>query len=219
MAATEQGRYWLSRAADELARQAFAHLGQLPPSPESLLVRVQVLRGQRQPPGELIADMKKAIATWPDDLRLRRELANLLYLVHDLDGARPLLEDLLKREPESVELAVQLAATWLEAQQAARAVPLLEKAVKLEPKRLRAQALLGRAQLEVGNAAQAIVHLEAARETDTDGSLHYQLARAYRATGQADRAGEALRKFQEIQRSAAAEAQSLKEEFQITPPS
>ncbi|HVQ29324.1 MAG TPA: tetratricopeptide repeat protein, partial [Vicinamibacteria bacterium] len=107
---------------------------------------------------------------------------------------------------------------WLEAQQAARALPLFEKAVKREPKRLRAQALLGRAQLEVGNAAEAIVHLELARETDTDGSLHYQLARAYRATGQADRANEALRQFQEIQRAAAAESQSLKEEFQITPP-
>lgn len=219
LAHSDRGRYWQSRAADELAREAFARLAKLPPSAEALLVRVQVLRGQRQPPGELILEMKKAIATWPDDLRLRRELANLLYLVHDLDGARPLLEDLLKREPESVELAVQLAATWLEAQQAARAVPLLEKAVKQEPKHLRAQALLGRAQLEVGNAAQAIVHLEAAQETDTDGALHYQLARAYRATGQPDRASEALRRFQEIQRSAAAEAQSLKEEFQITPPS
>src|SRR6185295_12867906 len=84
-ATTDRGRYWMSRAADELAREAFAHLGRLPPSPESLLVRAQVLRGQRQPPGELITDMKKAVTTWPDDLRLRRELANLLYLVHDLE--------------------------------------------------------------------------------------------------------------------------------------
>ncbi|HVQ29273.1 MAG TPA: tetratricopeptide repeat protein, partial [Vicinamibacteria bacterium] len=71
-AGSEQGKYWLSRAADEMAREAFVRVGQLPPSPEALLVKVQVLRGQRQPPGELILEMKKAVSTWPDDLRLRR---------------------------------------------------------------------------------------------------------------------------------------------------
>ena len=92
------------------------------------------------------------------------------------------------------------------------------RAVKLDPKLLPAQAALGRAHLEIGEAAQAIPHLEAALPTDTDGSVHYQLARAYRATGETDRASQALSKFQEIQASAEAEARSLKEEFRIAPP-
>jgi hypothetical protein len=37
-----------------------------------------------------------------------------------------------------------------------------------------------------GVPANAIPHLEAALDTDDDGSLHYQLARAYQATGQAE---------------------------------
>jgi hypothetical protein len=67
--------------------------------------------------------------------------------------------------------------------------------------------------------AKAIAPLQAALETDTDGSLHFQLARAYRATGRADLASQALAQFQEIRKSAEGEAQSLQEEFQILPPS
>ncbi len=216
--ASAERRYWLSRAAGELARAAFARLGDLPPSPEAMLLRVEGFRAQRQPPGELIEELKTAVAAWPEDIRIRRELATLLYHVHNEEAARPLLEDLLKREPESAELAFMLGQTFLQTQEAPKAVPLLAKAVKLDPKLLPAQAALGRAQLEIGEAAQAIPHLEAARPTDTDGSVHYQLARAYRATGQIDLASQALARFQEIQRSAEAELQSLKEEFRITPP-
>lgn len=216
--ASAEARYWHSRAAGELAREAFSHLGELPPSPEALLLRAEVLRGQRQPPGDLIEELKKAAATWPEDLRIRRELATLLLIVHNEETARPLLEDLLKREPDSAELTLMLGKTFLQTQEASKAVPLLARAVKLDPKLLPARGALGRAHLEIGEAAQAIPHLEAALPTDTDGSLHYQLARAYRAMGQTDLASQALAKFQEIQRSADAEVRSLKEEFRITPP-
>lgn len=216
--ASAERRYWVSRAAGELAREAFARLGGLPPSPEAMLLRVEVFRNQRQPPGELIEELKKAAATWPDDSRIRRELATLLFLVHNQEAARPLLEELLKREPDSADLTLLLGETLLQTQQAQKAVPVLARAVKLDPKLLPAQAALGRALLETGEAAQAIPHLEAALATDTDGSVHYQLARAYRATGQTERAREALSKFQEIQQSADAEVRSLKEEFRITPP-
>src|SRR5262249_26321633 len=77
---------------------------------------------------------------------------------------------------------------------------------------------LGRAYLESGAAAKAIPALQAALETDTDGSLHFQLARAYRATGQPDLASAAVARFQELRKSSEADAQSLREEFQILPP-
>ena len=66
--------------------------------------------------------------------------------------------------------------------------------------------------------AKAITPLQAALETDQDGSLHYQLARAYRATGRSELATQALAQFQEIRKSSEAQAQSLQEEFRITPP-
>src|SRR5207245_1273442 len=67
---TAEGLYWLSRAASELAREAFDRLGQLPPSPEATLRRVEILRAQRQPLGLTIEELKKAAAAWPEDLRI-----------------------------------------------------------------------------------------------------------------------------------------------------
>ena len=213
-----EGLFWVSRAAHALADDAFDRLRRLPPSPEATLRRAEILRLQRRLLGGAIDDLKKASAAWPEDLRIRRELATMLFVANDAEGARPLLEGLLSREPDSAELALLLGETWLKTQQPGKAIPLLEKAARLDPKLLRARAVLGRAYLEVGETAKAIPSLQAALHTDQDGSLHYQLARAYRATGRADLASQSLKQFQEIQRSAEAEARSLKEEFQITPP-
>jgi tetratricopeptide (TPR) repeat protein len=216
---TAEGLYWESRAAGELAADAFGRLEQLPPSPEGTLRRVEVLRSRKRTPArEAIDDLKKAAQAWPEDIRLRRELAALLVIVGDAEGAQPILEELLRREPESTEAALALGQTWLKIQQPAKAVPLLESVVRSEPKLLPAQAALGRAYAEVGDMAKAIAPLEAALETDEDGSLHYQLARAYRATGRAEQATQALAQFQEIRKAAEARTQSLQEEFRITPP-
>jgi len=47
------------------------------------LRQVEVLRAQRQPFGEAIEALKKAAAAWPEDLRIRRELATVLFLAND----------------------------------------------------------------------------------------------------------------------------------------
>jgi len=210
-------RYWTSRAAGELAREAFARLHALPPSPEASLVRVETLRAQRryaQSKGEL----QKAAASWPDDRRIRRELASLLFIAKEQAEARPLLEDLLKQEPDAADLNLLLGESWLESKEPTKAVSFLEKAVSADPKLLRARGVLGRAYVEAGRAAPAIPHLEAALPTDEDGSLHFQLARAYRETGQAEAATRTLQAFQEARRANEAHQQADKEEFAITPP-
>ena len=216
---TAEGLYWESRAARELAAEAFGRLDRLPPSPEAALRRVEILRSRKRTlAGEAIEELKKAEHAWPEDLRIRRELATMLFLVNDAEAARPILEDLLRREPDSTEVALALGETWLKLQQPAKAVPLLESVVRRDPKLRPAQAALGRAYAEAGDMAKAIAPLQAALETDQDGSLHYQLARAYRATGRSELATQALAQFQEIRKSAEAQAQSLQEEFRITPP-
>ncbi|PYQ02486.1 MAG: hypothetical protein DMF83_23420 [Acidobacteria bacterium] len=216
---TAEGLYWESRAARELAAEAFARLDHLAPSAEATLRHVEVLRSRKRTAArEAIDELKKAAQAWPEDLRIRRELATVLVIVGDTETAQAILEELLKREPESAEAALALGETWLKVQQPARAIPLLEGVVRRDPKLLLAQAALGRAYAEAGDMAKAIAPLQAALETDQDGSLHYQLARAYRATGRSELATQALAQFQEIRKSAEAQAQSLQEEFRITPP-
>ncbi|HSD27311.1 MAG TPA: tetratricopeptide repeat protein, partial [Vicinamibacteria bacterium] len=116
------------------------------------------------------------------------------------------------------ELNLLLGESWLESKEVAKAIPPLEKAVAADPKLLRARAVLGRAYVEDGQAARAVPHLEAALPTDDDGSLHLQLARAYRETGRPDEATRTLASFQDLRQANKARLESDKEEFAITPP-
>ena len=83
---------------------------------------------------------------------------------------------------------------------------------------LPAQASLARTYLALGQADKAIPHLKAALSIDEDGSLHYQLGRAYQARGDADLARQTLKEYEEIHKRQEAEKQSLNQEIQITPP-
>jgi tetratricopeptide (TPR) repeat protein len=214
---TAESRYWTSRAADVLAREAFDRLTALPPSPEAALVQVEVLRAQRRYEQSQDA-LVKAAAAWPEDPRIRRQQATLFVMARRYAEARPVLEELLKREPESGELNLLMGEALVGSKEPAKAIPRLEKAVAADPGVLRARALLGRAYVEDGQASRAIPHLEAALPTDDDGSLHFQLARAYRETGQAERATRTLQEFQELRKAHEARQESDKQEFQITPP-
>jgi len=214
---TAAGRHWTSRAAGELAREAFARLEALPPSPEAVLVRVETLRAQRRYL-ESKEELQKAASAWPDDLRIRREQATLYFIAREYAEARPLLEELLKHEPGSAELNLLLGEAWLGSKEPAKAIVCLEKALHADPNLLRAHAILGRAYVEGGQAALAVPHLEAALPTDDDGSLHFQLARAYRETGRADQAARTLQAFQEMRKAYEARLESDKQEFAITPP-
>lgn len=209
-----EGQYWLSRAAGELARDAFSHLEELGPSPEATLVEVQVLRSQRRY-SESKEALQKAAGAWPGDPRIRQELAKLLFIGREYDEARPLLEGLLSRDPDAPEANLLLGELSVEQRKPEEAIPHLEKAAVAGPLQLRARAALGRAYVDAGQAEKAVPHLEAALPTDEDGSLRFQLARAYQVTGQADQARRMREEFQEIQRS---QDRTQEEDLVLTPP-
>lgn len=192
--------YWRARAHNELAFEAFWHLEQLPPSPQSHAFRAQLYRSQGRHL-DSAEELRRALKLAPDDRRLQRELATSLYLSRDYEAAAPLLRALLAQEPASADVNFLYGDTLLQGQKVADAIPALEAAVRLDPARADARASLGRAYLEVGRHADAIPHLKAALQTDEDGSLHYQLARAYQAAGHADLAKAMLEKYAAIQKA------------------
>jgi predicted Zn-dependent protease len=189
--------YWRARAHNELAVQAFSRLELLPPSPESHAFRAELYRNQGRHV-ESVAELREAAKLVPDDPKIQRELATSLYLSRDYESAAPLLEGLLKQDPKSAELNFMYGDTLLQAQKVESAIAPLEAAVRRDASLISARASLGRAYLLQGRPADAIPHLKAALGTDEDGSLHYQLARAYQATGQAELAKQMLAKYEEI---------------------
>ena len=87
-----------------------------------------------------------------------------------------------------------------------QAVGHLTRAVELRPTALEYRALLGQVLLQSGHPQAAVVQLEKASAVDRDGSIHFQLANAYRSLGKLELARKALARQKELQ--AAAERRS-----------
>ena len=167
---------------------------------------------------EAAAEWRAAQKLRPKDPVIARQLATAMYLSQDYSPALPMLQELARQEPRSAELRFFVGDSLLHLENAEGAVPELEAAVRLDPKLLPAHASLGLAYARTGKPAEAIPHLSAALAVDEDGSLHYQLARAYQQTGQADLAHATMQKYQDFRRRSDAEAKELEQTAKITAP-
>lgn len=197
--------YWQARAYNELAVQALSRLGNLPDSPELHQVKAQILRDQGQF-RESAEEWRAVLAASPGDVNARHELATSLYLSHDYKTTLPELQQFLDAEPDSANLNFFVGDSLLQTEQVEQAVPYLEKAVKFDPKLAPAHAALGLCYGRLGQWQKAIPHLRTALPLDRDGSVHYQLARAYNATGQPALAKPMMDKYQQLRKSAAPSA-------------
>jgi tetratricopeptide (TPR) repeat protein len=81
-----------------------------------------------------------------------------------------------------------------------------------------ADASLGWALALINRSADASPHLEKALTIDEDGSLHYQLARAFQAQGNTQKARELMTKYQQIQKQSQESKEEVAKEAQITAP-
>lgn len=195
-----EAQYWRARAHNELAAAAFATLEQLPPSAESHAFRAEQYRSQGRHV-DSVTELRAAAKLAPADRRIQRELATSLYLSRDYQAAELLLADLVEQAPGSAELQFLYGDTLLQGQKLEEAIPHLESAVRGAVDFTDARISLARAYLQVGRHADAIPHLKAVLASDEDGSLHYQLARAYQATGQPELAQQMLVKYAEIEKT------------------
>jgi tetratricopeptide (TPR) repeat protein len=201
--------YWKTRAYAELASGALAKLAAMKPSLELHELRAELYRNQRRHL-QSVTELKAALTFAPDDPRLRRELAKSYYYARDWEAARKLFEELLKAAGRNADPELQYfyGDVLLQSQQAEAALPYLKAAVDGAPDMPPAHATYGRALVQLGRFADAIPHLETVLAEDEDGSLHYQLARAYQGTGQAEKAKPLLQKYQEMQRASQPAANS-----------
>jgi predicted Zn-dependent protease len=209
-------RYWRTRAATTLTREAFAQLEKLPDSRERREMRAELARIENRH-ADSIAEIKAALTFAPDDRRLLEELATSQYLARDYETAAATTKALLANDPESASLLALHGEALLELQQLDTAIPALERALALDATDAAARVALGRAYVLAGKHTQAIPLLEPALDDDEDGTLHFQLARALQGAGQADKAKPVLEKYQQLQQAAARRNEGAKETA-ITPP-
>lgn len=208
---TAEAIYWQSRAANELSRTSFSRLAQLPPSAESHQVLAEVYRNQGRH-ADAIAEWKAALAIAPADPRLEQELATSIYMIRDYPAAASMARELIAKDPSVAELHFILGDSMMLQQEPAQAITHLQTALRLRKTYPAAEAVLGRALLQVGQPADAIPHLLAALPIDADGSLHFQLSRAYQDTGQPQKAAAMLKIFEALKQTASSE------EITLSPP-
>src|SRR5581483_1614351 len=104
----------------------------------------------------------------------------------------------LARQPDSPDLNFIMGESLLRTQQPEKAIPYLEAALRSQGTMLSAHAALGMALALLHRNKEAIPHLQQALTVDDDGSLHYNLARAYQAAGNAQEAEQTMKQYQEI---------------------
>jgi predicted Zn-dependent protease len=114
----------------------------------------------------------------------------------DHEGALITLKPLLGGE--GAEMAFLYGASLVNLQRPAEAIVFLKDAIAKDPRMLPARAALGQALLQTGKAAEAIPLLREAVAGDEDGSVHFQLFRAYQITGRSAEAREALEGYQRL---------------------
>ena len=189
--------YWQAKAANELALQAFFRLGQLPPSTELHQLRAEIARDQNQPL-EAVKEWRAALELAPNDPRIQESLAASFFTATDYRAAADQAVSGLKTAPASAQLNFIAGASLLHLEEPEKSLPYLLAALAADPKLLAVSASLGLAFSRLGRTAEAIPHLEKALDLDDDGSLHYQLARAYQATGNPEKARTAMVAYQEL---------------------
>ena len=178
----------------------------------------ELIQAAPKDPGLKLEAWRAALKLAPDDPEIETQLAFALNEAGDYTAAQTILQPLRERHPGSAMINYLLGDTLFKLQRPAQAISYLEKAVAQNPHLLTAQSSLARAYVQIGAPAKAIPHLKADLPTDEDGSLHYQLARAYAATGQPQLGQEILKQYQEIQRAQAAEREAVEKEIPITAP-
>lgn len=215
--ATPEGLYWQTQVFNRLASQAFEHLEQMPPSAELHATLAQAYR-DRLRHKEAAEQWTAALRLDPKNPDLAAELTISLYQSRQFEAAEPRLRELVGKEPEFANWRFMLGDILLSRQNVEQALPFLERAVDLDANLLPAHHALGRVYMQLGEDAKAVPHLKLALPLDQDGSLHYQLARAYQTLGDREAARPLLQKYQAMQRAQREQQAETLEEVRITAP-
>jgi tetratricopeptide (TPR) repeat protein len=183
----------------ELAEQAYARLEQLPRSPESYMHAAEV-REKSSEWVEAAKEWREALALAPHDNRARAGLAWALYRARDYAPALEVIGQMRKDGLDSTVMNFLTGGCWLNLQQPEKSLAYLGKAIAADSGFLPAKAALGQALLQTGNARKAIPLLRAALSIDDDGTIHFQLYRAYATAGEAEAAKQALTDYEEFKK-------------------
>jgi predicted Zn-dependent protease len=211
-----ESRYWSARAAAELARAAFKQLESLPDSRERREIRATMARAERRY-ADAITELQAALKFAPNDPDLLNDLGTTYYFAKDYEKAVATLLPLAKAHPDNPQLLATCGDALLQLQRIDDAIPLLQRSTAMDTSDPAPRMSLARAYIAKEYFTAAIPLLELDLPDDTDGSVHVQLARAYKGIGNEEKATQLLERSEALQK-ASQERSAVKGQRAITPP-
>ena len=172
---------------------------EIPPDQRELITLSgkAVVALQMQQQEEADAEFKRLVATYPNEPGVHFLRAAFLSEMHPEEAMRE-FERELTISPSSAIARIRLAQQLITAGEFDRALSLAQQAIQLDPKRASAHMMAGEALVAKGDVANGIKELEIARGDDPSiGRVHWDLLRAYAASGRKD---EASREKTEIEK-------------------
>ena len=138
--------------------------------------------------GKAIEEYRAAIALKPSLPNLHYSLGHLLWKDLKVPEARVELEAELALNPRHPGALNDLGDTYLLEHQPNQALPYLVRALAVDSANSDLHRDLGTAYFELGDYRKAEEQFKIAVSSDHDGSVHYKLARVYRALGEKEKA-------------------------------
>ncbi len=189
------------RADDPLAlkRQAESALQRNPNDVAALSIAAKMLtKGDDE--SRRLSNLRRLVALRPDDTDFQALLARALTSAHLYEEAAPLIERMLRSNPNNAEPYSLRGRRWLDTgttrEEYSRSEADFQKALTLNPQGPMPHLYLGKLYVRMGDPARAIDHLELAERAMPDRpEVYYVLAAAFTQAKQPDKAAAARARF------------------------
>ena len=184
--------YWSVKANERIAIDALARVDNLAPNSTANHDLVGDLYRFQHQPDNAISEYKRSLALDPHDPAALLGAAAVYLSASQYGEASVLAHQALADRPLDPQSNLLMAEILGAQNHEDEAGSYLEKCSNIAPEfQPRVHYLLGRAASKNGNSQEAISQFELALPGDEDGSIHFQLSRLYRKTGDLARAQKA----------------------------
>jgi tetratricopeptide (TPR) repeat protein len=198
-----QALYWSIKANEKLAFESLDMYQRLEPNSKNSHILLGDIFRQQHRYDDAQVEYKLALEISPNDPAALLGLANAYFGNLNIEKTIETVQTAMRNDPNGPELNLIMGEALVHRKNYAEAKPYLEKSLAAKPQMLpHVHALLGQAELfrQSGDMQYAIAHLKLGLPSDEDGSVHYQLARAYQQVGDRKNAAIAIEQMKSVQR-------------------
>jgi tetratricopeptide (TPR) repeat protein len=191
--------YWSIKANERMAFSALEKFQQIEPNSARTHLLLGDIYRQRARFEDAQVEYQNALAITPNDPAALIGLASAYFGDGNIEKTKETTQLALNQTPDDPELNLLMAEALISTYRFDDAEPYLLKALSAKPQILpHVHALLGEVYGHDGKTQQAIDQILLGIQTDEDGSLHYQLARLYRSSGDTKAAAAAIEQMKMI---------------------